>query len=110
MLPKQETSLGRGARGADSQRVTGPRRMLRRGLTLSGFMVMGSLSGWSLAGHSDSGAFRVAPASLSQGGCRRGGFWELTGCVASPFDLSQILPGAGGLRVLCSLPGPPVVK
>ena len=28
----------------------------------------------------------------------------------SPFDLSQTLPVGGGLLVLCSLPGPPVVK
>ena len=30
--------------------------------------------------------------------------------VASPFDLSQILPVGGGLLVLCSLPGLSVVK
>lgn len=77
MLPKQETSLGRGARGADSQRVTGPRRMLRRGLTLSGFMVMGSLSGWSLAGHSDAESFLLAHTSLSQDEFQQGGFWEI---------------------------------
>ena len=27
-----------------------------------------------------------------------------------PFDLSQTLPVGGGLLVLCSLPGPPVIK
>ena len=30
--------------------------------------------------------------------------------VVSPFDLSQTLLVGGGLLVLCSLPGPPVVK
>ena len=28
----------------------------------------------------------------------------------SPFDLSQTLPVGGALLVLCSLPGPPVIK
>ena len=35
---------------------------------------------------------------------------RLVGQVASPFDLSQTLPVAGGLLVPCSLSGPPVVK
>ena len=30
--------------------------------------------------------------------------------MVSPFDLSQSLPVGGGLLVLCSLAGPPVVK
>ena len=30
--------------------------------------------------------------------------------VVSPFDLSQTLPVGGGSLVLCSPPGPPVVK
>ena len=30
--------------------------------------------------------------------------------MVSPFDLSQTLLVGGGLLVLCSLPGPPVVK
>ena len=30
--------------------------------------------------------------------------------LSSPFDLSRILPVGGGLLVLCSLPGSPVVK
>ena len=30
--------------------------------------------------------------------------------VVSPFDLSQTLPVGGGLLVLYSLPGPPVIK
>ena len=38
------------------------------------------------------------------------GSGKLVGHVASPFDLSQILPVGGGLLVLCSLPGPPVLK
>ena len=38
-------------------------------LTVSGFMVMGLVSGWSLANHSNSESFLVAHTSLSQGGC-----------------------------------------
>ena len=35
---------------------------------------------------------------------------EVVGQVVSPFDLSRALLVGGGLLVLCSLPGPPVVK
>ena len=52
----------------------------------------------------------MAHALLSQEGFQRGGFWEVGRHVASPFDLSQILPVGGGLLVLCSLLGPPAVK
>ena len=38
-------------------------------LTMSGFMVMGLVSGWSLANHSNSESFLVARTSLSQDGC-----------------------------------------
>ena len=38
-------------------------------LAVSGFMLMGLVSGWSLANHSNSGSFLVAHASLSQDGC-----------------------------------------
>jgi len=72
-------------------------------------MVMGLVSGLSLANHSDSESFLVVQALLSQDGCQRG-FWEVVGPVVSPFDLSQTLMVDGGLLVPCSLPGPPVVK
>ena len=54
----------------------------------------------------------MAHALLSQDGFQRGGFWEVgrTYGLASPFDLSRILPVGGGLLVPCSLPGPPVIK
>ena len=38
-------------------------------LTVSSFMVMGLVSGWSLANHSNSESFLVAHTSLSQDGC-----------------------------------------
>ena len=57
MLTKQEILLGKGTR-LESSRVREPRRTdLPHG---SGFMVMGLVSGWSLASHSNSGSFLVA--------------------------------------------------
>ena len=75
-----------------------------------GFMVMGLVSGLSLANHSDSEYFLVVHALFSQDGCQREGFWEVIRLVVSPFDLSRTLLVGGGLLVPCSLPGPPVVK
>ena len=57
-------------------------------LTISGFMVMGLVSGLSLANHSDSEPFLVVHTLFSQDGCQREGFWEVVGHVVSPFDLS----------------------
>ena len=79
-------------------------------LTVSGFMMMGFISGLSLANHSDSESFLVMHALFSQNGCQREGFWEVVRHVVSPFDISQTLPVGGGLLVPFSLPGPPVVK
>ena len=79
-------------------------------LAVSGFMVMGLVSGLSLTNLSDSESFLVVHALFSQDGCQRGGFWEAVGHVVSPFDLSRTLPVGGGLLVLCSLAGPPVLK
>ena len=56
-------------------------------LTVLGFMVMGLVSGLSLASHSDSESFLVVHALFSQDGCQRKGFWEVVGPVVSPFDL-----------------------
>jgi len=73
-------------------------------------MVMGLVSGLSLANHSDSESFLVVHALFSQGGYQREGFWEVVGHVVSPFDLSRTLPFGGGLLVPCSLPGSPILK
>ena len=68
VLTKQEILLGKGT-WVESSRVREPRRTaLPRGL-VSGFMVMGLVSGWSLANHSNSESFLVALALLSQDGC-----------------------------------------
>ena len=79
-------------------------------LAVSGFMVMGLVSGLSLANHSDSESFLVVHALFSQDVSQREGFWDVVGQVVSPFDLSQTLLVGGGLLVPCSLPEPPVLK
>ena len=77
---------------------------------MSGFMVMGLVSGLSWANQSDSESFLGVHAPLSQDGCQREGFWEVVGPVVSPFDLSRTLPVGGGLLVPSSLSGSPVIK
>ena len=79
-------------------------------LAVLGFMVMGLVSGLSLANHSDSESFLVVHALFSQEGCQRDGFWEVVRQVVPPFHLSQTLLVVGGLLVPCSLPGLPVIK
>ena len=69
MLTKQEILLGKGAR-VESRRVREPRRTRSATwLTVSGFMVMGLVSGLSLTNHSDSESFLVVQALFSQDGC-----------------------------------------
>ena len=46
-------------------------------LLVSGFMVIGFVSGLSLVNHSDLGSFLVVHTSLRQDGFQRGGFWEV---------------------------------
>ena len=58
-------------------------------LAVMGFMEMRLVSGLSLTDHSDPGSFLVVHTLLSQDGCQRGGFWEVAGHMASPFDLSS---------------------
>ena len=74
-------------------------------LAVLGFMVMGLVSGWSLANHSNSESFLVAHASLSQEG-----LWEVDRHAVFPFDLPRTLPVGGGLLVPYSLSGSPVIK
>ena len=79
-------------------------------LSALGFMVIGLVSGLSLANHSDSESFLVVQALFIQDGCWREGFWEVARHVVSPFDLSRTLSVGDGLLAPCSLPGPPVLK
>ena len=57
-------------------------------LAVSGFTVMGRVSGLSLVNHSDAGYFLVAHALLSQDGFQQGRFWEVgkTYGLASPLS------------------------
>ena len=73
-------------------------------------MVKGLVSRLSLTIHSDSESFLVVHALLSQDGYQREGFREVVRHMVSPFDLSRILLVGGSLLVLCSLPGPLVIK
>ena len=108
MLTEQEILLERAPGGEQQGKGTQENSSVTR-LAVSGFMVMGLVSGLSLANHSDS---RVLPGGplFSQDGCQREGFWEVVRHVVSPFDLSRTLLVGGGLLVPCSLPGPPVLK
>lgn len=63
----------------------------------------GIVSGLSLAGHPDSGPFLAASSLLSQDGVQQGGFWEVAGHMAPPFDLSGTLTAGTGLLGPCSL-------
>ena len=55
-------------------------------LTVSAFMVIGFLSGLSLASLSELGSFLGAHASLSRDGFQRGGSWEV-GRTSGPESL-----------------------
>ena len=46
-------------------------------LAVSDFMMMGLVSGLSLANHSDSLSFLVVHTLLNQDGIQQGGFWEV---------------------------------
>ena len=67
MLTKQEILLER----APGWRAVGKgtQNCSASWLEVLGFMVMGLVSGWSLANHSNSESFLVVHASLSQDGC-----------------------------------------
>ena len=108
MLTKQEILLGTGTRVENSKGTQ--ENCSASWLAVSGFMVMGLVSGWSLANHSNSEFFLVAHVSLNQDGCQREGFWEVDGHAVSSFNLSRTLPVGGGLLVPYSFSGSPVTK
>ena len=97
MLTKQETFLGRGPPGGEQEGEGAQENCSATWLAVPGFMVMGLLSGLSLARPSDLGSFLVAHALPSQDGGQQGAFWEVEGHVVSPFDLSPTLAVGGGL-------------
>lgn len=104
MLTKQEASLGRHTGEQEGEGAQGDCSAVW--LAVSDFMVMGFVSRLSLASCSASGSFLVhtwIPATKIPGGYVD---WHFL----SAFDLSQVLPVGGRLSVLCSLPGPPIIK
>ena len=107
---KARDFTGKGHPGGEQQGKGTQENCSAAWLAVSGFMVMGLVSGWSLANHSNSESFLVAHAWLSQDGCYREGFWKVDGHAVSPFDLSWTLPVGGGLLVPYSLSGSPVIK
>ena len=109
MLTKQEILLER-APGGEQQGKGTQENSSVTWLAVSGFMVMGLVSGLYLAYRSDSESLLVVYSLFSQDGCQREGFWEVVRQVVSPFDLFQTLPVGGGLLVPWSLLGPPVIK
>ena len=106
MLTKQET-VGKRHLGGDQQGKGTQENCSAMWLAVSGFMVMGLVSGLSLANHCDSGAVLMVRATLSQDGFWREGFWEVgrTCGLKSPFDLSPVFLVGGSLLVLHSLQG-----
>ena len=107
---KARDFIGNGCLGREQQGKGTQEDCSAMWLAVSGFMLMGLVSGLSLANNSDSESFLVVHASLSQDGCPWEGFWEVVGHIVSPFDLSRTLLVGDGLLVPCSLPGPPVIK
>ena len=73
-----KTLLGNGTQ-VESRRV---RESKRTAVTVSGFMVMGLVSGLSLANYSNSEYFLVVHTLLSQDGCQEG-FWEVVAHAVS---------------------------
>ena len=86
VLTKQEILLGKGTQ-VESSRVREPRRSALPQLTTLGFMVMGLVSGLSLASHSDSDSFLMVHALSIQDGCQRedSGRWLETWCFLLTF-------------------------
>ena len=66
---KARDFIGKGYPGGEQQGKGTQENCSAAWLTVSGFMVMGLVSGWPLANHSNSESFLVAHASLSQDGC-----------------------------------------
>ena len=79
-------------------------------LEVSGFMVMGLVSGLFLASYSDSGSFRWYVHCLAKMDASKEDSGRPVGHIVCFSDLSWNLPVGGDLLVPCSLSGPPVIK
>ena len=80
--------IGKGCRGRGQEGEGNGENCSATWLTVSGFMVIGLVSGLSLASHSELESFLGAHASLSRGGFQRGGSWEVarTSGLQSPIS------------------------
>ena len=80
--------IGKGCRGGRQEGEGNGENCSATWLTVSGFMVIGLVSGLSLASHSELGSFLGAHASLSRDGFQRGGSWEVarTSGLQSPIS------------------------
>ena len=66
---KARDFIGKGHPGGEQEGEGTQENCSAAWLEVLGFMVMGLVSGWSLANHSSSDSFLVAHTSLSQDGC-----------------------------------------
>ena len=68
-VDKARDFIGKGQMGGEQEAEETQENCSAAWLADLGFMVMGLVSGWSLANHSNSESFLVAHALLSQDGC-----------------------------------------
>ena len=82
---KARDFIGKGHPGGEQEGKGTQENYSAMWLTVSGFMVMGLVSGLSLVNRSDSESFLVVHTLFSQDGCQREGFWVVVGHMVSPF-------------------------
>ena len=82
---KARDFIGKGCRGGGQEGEGNGENCSATWLTVSGFMVIGLVSGLSVASHAELGSFLGAHASLSRDGFQRGGSWE----VGKAFELQS---------------------
>ena len=69
LADKARDFIGKGHPGGEQQGTGTQENCFAAWLAMSGFMVMGLVSGWSLTNHFNSESFLVAHALLSKDGC-----------------------------------------
>ena len=109
---KARDFTGKGYAGGELGRKGSRENCSAMWLAVSGFMVMGSASGLSLARHSDIESFLVVHISPNKMGSSEDDSGKLLGHMEwrllPSLDFSWVLPVGGSLLVPYSLPGPPV--
>ena len=86
---KQEIFVGKGCWWGEQEGKGNQENSSETWLTVLGFMVMGLVSGLSIANQSDLESFLVVHALFIQDGCQRKGLPKVVGHMVSPFDLSR---------------------